>query len=618
MTLGQFFTRTPFIPLLVLALLIGVLYTSIRISGESPAIDRISPAVAYPGDQLTISGKHFGTSRGRSHVSIAGVVPTTAAYQQWTDTSIRLTIPDNITSGLVYVITDHGKSEGALLTNKQNIPETVTEAVPAGSPYIESVTPNSGTPGNIVTIVGRNFGMNRGSSRVDFQWVSLTPEGAPGTTTSDGAAATSAGATSDASAPGTAGAATANGSGPGASSGSAAPGSPVTASTASAAQAATAGAPRSADVPTISAQQDDFDYVYWSDREIHVRVPDGAASGDISVIDAKGRSNGVNFDVVHTVGTKTFRDRKTYSVRYGVEISDAVLNGTSASNALYLWVPRVQLLPQQRNLQMLSRTEAPIFENVNGLMLYRLGGVIPARDYKVELSYEFDRYAVETTIIPNRVRADYDTSSGLYLTYTEASQAIPSANDTIAGTARAIVGRLDNPYSEAQAVYNYLIKYLEPDPGQTDLLNALKSKTASDGVYAGLMVAMLRSLNVPARLDSGELLTDDHTAVPHRWLEFYINQFGWVPVDPSLADGYLDGRFTAPDDPVSYYFGNLDNRHFTFSRGVLEAFRMDPSGRPVAGADRYDMQTIREEATGNLSAYTSKWDDVVVTGTSPP
>lgn len=544
MTIGSFLRHTPFVPLLVLALLIGALYVSITLSGQSPTIDRLNPSVAYPGDQLTITGKHFGNVRGRGHVSIAGVVPTTAAYQEWSDSTIRLTIPDNLSSGLVYVITDRGRSDGALLTDKQNIPQTVESSVPAGYPSIESVDPATATPGALVTITGRNFGMNRGDSRVDFAFEDL---------------------------------------------------------------ASTSGPPQSDGAQTISAQPANYDYQFWSDREIEVRVPDGAASGDLTVVGVDGRSNAVHFDVVHTVGTKTFRDRKTYSIRFGVDISNAVLNESQNTNDLYLWVPRIQPTAEQRNVESTNQTEQPMFPDVNGLSLFRLQNILPGRIYSVAQTVLVERYAEESTIIPDRITNEYDKSSALFRHYTGATSLIPANDGTIDKTAVAIVGRAQNPYNAALAIYNYLLDHLKLDASQTDPMKALDSGKADDGAFAELMVAMLRSVGIPSRVDTGVVVSDDGTLLPHHWLEFYLSEFGWVPVDVSLVAGQFKGAVTLPNDPRSYYFGNIDNRHVVFSQSELDAEAMDPAGRDVRGGLPYSEQTMREESAGNLGAYTSDW-----------
>jgi hypothetical protein len=547
-----FFSRTAIIPIAVLLILSGVLYTSIRISNQGPVIKSISPAVASPGDDLSITGSHFGKVRDRGHVSIAGIVPTTSGYKQWSDNRITVTVPDKVTSGLVYVVTDKGQSDGVLFTNRQNIPEVVSQAAVPGLPHIESIDPSSGPPGTLLTIKGRNFGMNRGTSSVSFPWVAVYGTQAQ---------------------------------------------NPPAAQT------------------FISASNRDFDYVNWSDQEIQVRVPDGAVSGNVKVTTDKGASNASYYEVSQVVGTKTFRDRRSYALHYGVQVGGVHLSGgTGAHNSLFLWVPRVQNVPDQRDIQLLTRNREPMFDSVDGLSLYRLDNLEPEQTYSVSLSYIFDRFAVETTIVPGRVSAKYDRSSELFKVYTAPTQRILATNDVIRQLARSIVGRDDNPYLRARNVYDYLLKTLTYDPSISDPLKALEQKKGNDVAFATIMVSVLRNANIPARVVDGAVVEDNQKAVPHQWVEFYLVNFGWVPVDPSLPDGALEGNFTLPDGATDYYFGNLDNRHITFSRGVLEAKRMDPNGRIAAKGADFAVQSFAEEATGNLQSYTSSWDKLIIIG----
>ncbi|HUX12203.1 MAG TPA: transglutaminase domain-containing protein [Spirochaetia bacterium] len=546
------FFHTAIIPVAILLILTGVLYASVRISTQGPVIQSIVPAVASPGDEITISGSHFGKSRDRGHVSIAGIVPTTSGYKEWTEHRISVTVPDKVTSGLVYVVTDNGQSDGVLFTNRQNIPAVVSQSSIPGLPHIDSIDPASGPPGTLITIMGRNFGMNRGTGTVRFPWAAVN---------------------------------------------SVDPASPATEQT------------------SIPALTSDYDYEGWADQEIKVRVPDGASTGNIAVTTEKGSSNPSYFELSQVVGTKTFRDKRSYAVHYGVNVTDVKLSGGgTAGNSLYLWIPRVQSLPAQRDIQLLTRNFDPMFENVDGLSLYRLDNLQHGKSYSLSLSYIFDRYAVETTIAPARVPTDYDENSELFLTYTAPSDRIPATSEVVRNLARSIVGRNSNPYLRARNVYDYLLKTLSYDPGIEDPIEAITQKKGNDIAYATLMTAILRNANIPARVVAGHVVDDNQQAVPHQWLEFYIANFGWVPVDPSLPDGALEGRFTLPDGAADYYFGNLDDRHITFSRGLLDAKRMDPNGHIAKGDQSFAVQTFAEETTGSLQSYKSVWDKLIIIG----
>ncbi len=85
-------------------------------------------------------------------------------------------------------------------------------------------------------------------------------------------------------------------------------------------------------------------------------------------------------------------------------------------------------------------------------------------------------------------------------------------------------------------------------------------------------------------------------------------------MDPVLASGGDVGRFSPPFEDRSRYFGDMDDRHIAFSRGLAIVDRVTPDGRTVSAARRYSFQNIFEEAAGGLKAYTSFWSDIEITG----
>jgi hypothetical protein len=113
-------------------------------------------------------------------------------------------------------------------------------------------------------------------------------------------------------------------------------------------------------------------------------------------------------------------------------------------------------------------------------------------------------------------------------------------------------------------------------------------------------------------------------------VEFWIDEFGWIPVDPALGAGAL-ANFTAEPAPVSaypqggesfrlrddheiYYFGNVDNRRLAFSFGETNLSQIDVHGRAASREPNYALQNIWEEASGGIEAYSSYWSDVNVIG----
>jgi len=79
-------------------------------------------------------------------------------------------------------------------------------------------------------------------------------------------------------------------------------------------------------------------------------------------------------------------------------------------------------------------------------------------------------------------------------------------------------------------------------------------------------------------------------------------------VDPALGDGIPDFLPENMDaDPGTYYFGNLEGRHIAFSRGILPEKPLQPDPELQVPEQRYSLQKVWEEVSGNLLSYRSSW-----------
>ncbi len=99
-----------------------------------PVVDKIRVTNNTIGGIVTIEGSNFGTIRENSQVlfttadsssanrkGLVACSPFDKDYQFWTDTQIKVRIPEGAISGNVYVKTNNGTSEGHNLTVFQNI-----------------------------------------------------------------------------------------------------------------------------------------------------------------------------------------------------------------------------------------------------------------------------------------------------------------------------------------------------------------------------------------------------------------------------------------------------------------------------------------------------------------
>jgi hypothetical protein len=189
---------------------------------------------------------------------------------------------------------------------------------------------------------------------------------------------------------------------------------------------------------------------------------------------------------------------------------------------------------------------------------------------------------------------------------------IPSNDPKVKETVNAIIGREQNPYNKAKLIYNWItanINIVEPS-ASGNLIFAIEQKISDSYTTALLYTAMARAAGLACIPVAGVFINNNGHTQRHYWAEFWIDNFGWVPVDPVMGMS----SFEIKEDQLNYYFGNIDNQRIAFSRGELVLSQMESRGRMVSVNQSYSLQNIREEASGGLESYTSLWGDIIING----
>jgi transglutaminase-like putative cysteine protease len=361
----------------------------------------------------------------------------------------------------------------------------------------------------------------------------------------------------------------------------------------------------------VEVPDSDFGYELWSEREIRVRVPDGAISGNLEVRTPRGNSRPSFFEITGKPGVKIFKDKRSYTLSFSVDIRADI---AGMPNALYLWLPKPVSSSSQKNVRLLSRNTEPFVENYRGTSLYQLLDLSPGAGQQITLSYVAEVFAIETSVKQQSIKQE--PGSPIQSVYTLPSPLLPSDNERIAAQAAAIVGRERNPYNKAKLIYDWMLKQVKfetaPLPGGA--LEALDELQVDSYRAALLFCSLARASGVPSLPVSGVLVNRARGTVKHYWAEFWIDSFGWIPLDPSLGAGAAPEDFNLRDDHAAYYFGNMDNQRVAFSRGQNFLSQMDPRGRVASRPREYALQNLWEEATGGLESYSSLWSDVTITG----
>lgn len=120
---------------------------------------------------------------------------------------------------------------------------------------------------------------------------------------------------------------------------------------------------------------------------------------------------------------------------------------------------------------------------------------------------------------------------------------------------------------KARAIYDYVFSNVEYDKnepgwgrGDTERVCDVKKGNCTD--FHSLFISLARASGIPARFligvpvpSGGESSFKNY----HCWAEFYVDGYGWVPVD--ISEAWKDKT------KYDYFFGSLDKNRIELSRG---------------------------------------------------
>ncbi|GMO59083.1 MAG: transglutaminase domain-containing protein [Treponemataceae bacterium] len=549
-----------------------------------PRIKSVNPSVALPGEMVSIAGSGFGAERGSGYVEIAGIRMTSQSYVSWNDEQIRLILPTMVHSGFLTVVTDAGTSNKKVFASKDDIPQPAVDNVDAAVPAIDAIAKISGntgsefTVGELVTISGKNFG-----------------------SVSDG----------------------------------------MSGGTQSASVFFSAATNEMHDASGVFVGADEI--ITQSDTEITVRVPDGAAAGLVYVEVQNRQSNMQRISVKTVGGSKRIYGKHIYVLDYSCDVSDVTMRRQSGKNApktqtpadfpVILHVPRPLVCARQPVVDAVEVSGKAVEKNAAGVVVDSIDGAADADGVIVQkvspeaadskksiFSHTFvvNVYSLVTEIDENAIRTNYDKTKELYQKNIAADALVESGSEDIALFAKTIVREETNPYKNARSLYKHVLDTFDFSENArrstVPLASLIRTKRADSYDISLLYCALLRSLEIPARANAGVLTGISEsgavTAANHWWVEFYIEDFGWVPVDIALVlkTDKADASLRA------LCFGNLDARHIAFSAGYKTLENTSGYGKSVYRPRTFAFQSLWEESLPEVSRYTSFWSDIEISG----
>jgi outer membrane protein assembly factor BamB len=121
------------------------------------------------------------------------------------------------------------------------------------------------------------------------------------------------------------------------------------------------------------------------------------------------------------------------------------------------------------------------------------------------------------------------------------------------------IGKETNPYWISRKIFDYLREklYYEMVGGWNTAPTVLARGNGSCSEYTFVYISMCRAAGLPARYVGSVVVRGDYACMDdvfHRWVEVYLPNYGWVPIDPSGGDQDW------PSDQANY-IGHLSHRY---------------------------------------------------------
>lgn len=155
-------------------------------------------------------------------------------------------------------------------------------------------------------------------------------------------------------------------------------------------------------------------------------------------------------------------------------------------------------------------------------------------------------------------------------------------NQRVRSLAREVTRGAKTDLAKAHAIYDYVVSTMAYDKsgtgwGQGDIAYACDAKRGNCSDFHALFIGLARASGIPAKFEIGFPLPEDKIAGEisgyHCWAQFYLEGYGWVPVDASEAKKHPDRR--------EYFFGAHCQNRVQLTTGRDLVLAPPQEGKPL-------------------------------------
>lgn len=209
-------------------------------------------------------------------------------------------------------------------------------------------------------------------------------------------------------------------------------------------------------------------------------------------------------------------------------------------------------VPQSNNYQTITNLEyssGQVLDAVNSENKYLrdvkvsdLPGI--GESYSLTEHFDVTLYPMHIDMSQFETLYPYDTESDIYKRYTVSKgEYIDIENQTIQQVSDRIWSQSnENVLTYAELCYEYVAEnyeYLNPNTGIHPIAEILSDGGGDCGNLASIYVNLLRAKKIPAK----HIVTVRPDGTYHVWADFYLENYGWIPVDVNMKLDYPEGNF---------------------------------------------------------------------------
>ncbi len=196
---------------------------------------------------------------------------------------------------------------------------------------------------------------------------------------------------------------------------------------------------------------------------------------------------------------------------------------------------------------------------------YHIDNLASGKSVSVSMRVGAELYKTRYFIFPDKVGALADVPKDVSKLYLADDTKYWVNDSLIQKTAKEVVGNETNCYWIARKLFNHLIEKMHYElAGGWNVAPAVLARgSGSCSEYSFVYIALCRAAGLPARYAGAITVRGDDAStddVFHRWVEVYLPNYGWVPIDPSGGDQESPSRQAG-------YIGGIDNRYLITTIG---------------------------------------------------